>query len=145
MIRQVSVFLENKKGRMAHLTDVLAQANVNLLSLSIADTAQFGILRALVSDVDAAVDALHKEGFTVNVASVLACEVPDHPGGLALVLKMLSIADIGVEYLYSFAHQPAQKALIVFRVDQPEKAAEILAVMGCHMISEQELLTVENP
>nr|MDD6335989.1 ACT domain-containing protein [bacterium] len=140
MIEQLSVFLENKQGRMAHLTGTLAAAGVNIVSLSVSDTAHFGIMRALVDDPGRAAQALKQEGFTVNTTQVLACEVPDSPGGLVGVVQALSDNAISVEYLYSFVRHPGKNALIVFHVDDVAKASQVLRESGCRLLEQNEVL-----
>ena len=101
MIKQISVFVENKKGRLAKITEVLGNAGIDLIALSIADTTNFGIMRCIVNDPDKAVTVLKNSGFTASATEVIVVEVPDKTGGLASVLKILDEADISIEYLYS--------------------------------------------
>lgn len=105
MVKQLSVFLENSKGRLASMTRALGDAGIDLLALSIADTTSFGILRAIVDDTDKAMAVLKEAGYTVNTTEVLAVLVPDSPGGLAGVLGLLNDAHVNVEYLYSFVRK----------------------------------------
>ena len=139
MVQQVSVFLENKKGRIARVAQVLAEANVNLITLMVADTAQFGLLRCLVDDPQKAVSALGEAGFMVNNTPVLACEVPDRPGGLAGVMEVLSTAEVSVEYLYSFARQAGEKALMIFQVDRLEAAEAALCTAGYRVVDQSQV------
>ena len=143
MAKQISVFLENKAGRLAHLTRVLAENQIDLVALSIADTTDFGILRATVSDTDRAVAVLRDAAFTVNVTQVLALVVPDEPGGLAQVLARLHEGGVSVEYLYSFVRKPGDNALIVFRVAQVETALKVLEAAGIRMLSHEEILAMK--
>jgi len=140
MVQQISVFLENKKGRMARFAQVLAGAGVNLISLTVADTAQFGILRCLVDNPEVAAKALQDEGFTVSTNQVLACGVPDKPGGLYDVMEALSQAQVGVEYLYSHVRRRGQDAVLVFQTDDPEKAATAMQAQGFVMLSQSDIL-----
>ncbi|MBM7581516.1 hypothetical protein JOD02_000339 [Caldicoprobacter guelmensis] len=123
---QISVFLENKKGKLAEVTKVLAEHNIDMCAISIADTTNFGILRIIVDNPEKALEVLREAGYTVNTTEVLAVEVPDRPGGLHRVLEILSKGDISVEYLYSFVRRPAERALILFKVDDLKTAKEIL-------------------
>lgn len=131
MIKQISVFVENKKGRLARITDVLGHSGIDLIALSIADTTNFGIMRCIVSDPDKAVTVLKQNGFTASMTEVIVAEVTDRPGGLAGILKALDEAGISVEYLYSFVRTPAQNALILFRVENIEEA--VAALKGCNI------------
>ena len=139
MVKQLSVFLENSKGRLASMTTALGEAGIDLLALSIADTTSFGILRAIVNDTDKAMTVLKQAGYTVNTTQVLAVLVPDHPGGLAGILTLLHDADVNVEYLYSFVRKTHGNALILFKVDQVEKAAELLNQAGIVMLDQPEI------
>ena len=143
MVKQLSVFLENTKGRLAEMTEVLKEADLDLLALSIADTTSFGILRAIVSDNEKAVIALHDAGYTVHLNDVLAVVVPDHPGGLSDILKLLLKNDISVEYLYSFVRTPRQNALILFKVDNPAVAAQLLKDNDVKMLSQEDLINMK--
>lgn len=140
MVKQLSVFIENSKGRLAHLTRVLGDAGVDLHSLSIADTTNFGILRAIVDDNEKALKALRENGYTVNITELLAVAVQDIPGGLAKALEILNDSDIGIEYLYSFVRKPTQSALILFKVDDAKKAVAALESHGMKILSQDELI-----
>ncbi len=139
MIKQISVFVENKKGRLAKITEVLGQGGVDLVALSIADTTNFGIMRCIVSDPEKAITMLKNNGFTASTTEVIIAEVTDQPGGLAQVLKLLDQADISVEYLYSFVRTPNENALILFRVEDIETATKALENGGVKLLSEQDL------
>ena len=129
-VRQLSVFLENRSGRMARVTRLLGDAGINIRALSIADTADFGILRLIVNDPDRAAEVLRSAGFSVRNTDVVAIEVPDRPGGLAGVLEALGGADINVEYLYAFVGQSEKKAVVVFRFEDTARALEVLDGLG---------------
>lgn len=142
MIKQISVFVENKKGRLAKITDVLGEGGVDLIALSIADTTNFGIMRCIVTDPDKAITLLKSQGFTASTTDVIVAEVTDRPGGLTKVLKLLDQAEISVEYLYSFVRTPNEKALILFRVEDIAKAAATLEEGGVKLLSEQDIYRV---
>lgn len=125
-VEQISIFLENKAGRLAEVTAILRDANVNIRALSLADTTDFGILRLIVNDNQAAEQALKREGFTVGKTNVLAIEVADVPGGLNNVLDPLTSAGINVEYMYAFANAKAKNAIMIFRFHDLDKAISIL-------------------
>lgn len=126
MVKQISIFLENKCGRLVRVTQVLGKHKINIRALTIADTSDFGILRIIVDDPDKAHKVLKEEGFIVTETEVVAVEVPDHPGGLATVLGYFEDAGINIEYLYSFVEKPAQDALILMRLEDINKGMEIL-------------------
>ncbi len=130
LVKQISVFVENAKGRLAEITGVLADSRVNIYALSIADTTQFGILRIIVEDPDAAQNALKEAGFTVSITDVLSLEIDDRPGGLARALKTLSENEIDVEYAYAYISHTIDKARVVVRVEDIAKASEILKAAG---------------
>ena len=142
MVKQLSVFLENSKGRLASMTPALGDAGIDLLALSIADTTSFGILRAIVDDTDKAMAVLKEAGYTVNTTEVLAVLVPDSPGGLAGVLGLLNDAHVNVEYLYSFVRKAQGNALILFKVDQVSEAARVLHEAGIQMLDQPEIIAL---
>ena len=142
MIKQISVFVENKKGRLAKITDVLGQAGIDLVALSIADTTNFGIMRCIVSDPEKALDVLKQNGFTANTTDVIVLEVTDKPGGLASVLRVLDGADISVEYLYSFVRTLGDNALILFRVENIDKAVTVLRDNGVRLLDTQDVFNI---
>src|SRR5512138_398556 len=125
-VEQISVFLENKAGRLAQITRVLGEAGVNIRALSLADTSDFGILRLIVSDNEKAARVLKENGFTLNRTPVVAVEVPDRPGGLGKILEVLRQREQNVEYMYAFVEKAGDSAIIIFRFDQPDRAIEAL-------------------
>lgn len=141
-VKQISVFLENKSGSLAGFTKLLGDNGFDLMSLSIADTTDFGILRGIVADYKGAQALLVNAGYSVKVTDVLAVSVPDHPGALAKVLSMLSANAIGLEYLYSFFRSHGDHALIIMRVDRPEEAVKVLHSAGVKMLAQEDLLAV---
>ncbi len=142
MIKQISVFVENKKGRLAKITEVFGEGSVDLIALSIADTTNFGIMRCIVSEPEKAIAMLKANGFTASTTDVIVAEVTDKPGGLAKVLQLLDAADISVEYLYSFVRTPNENALILFRVEDIEKAVKSLEEGGVKLLSEQDIYRI---
>ncbi len=125
-IRQLSLFLENKPGRLTESCRFLAANGINIRTLSLADTQQFGILRLVVPEPDRAAKLLSDAGYLVKVTEVLAIEVPDEPGGLAGVLEVFDRSGINIEYMYALTTGRQAKAVIVFRFDQPDAAMERL-------------------
>ena len=136
-ITQISVFLENRKGRLSEVCSMLGQADINIRALTIAETETFGVLRMVVDKPSEAAELFRKNGITANQTDVVAAEVPDKPGGLAEVLKTLSDSDVNVEYMYGFVEKKSENALLVFRFDNPELAAQILRQSGLKVIDEK--------
>ena len=125
-VKQISVFLENKSGRLEEVTKILADNSVDIRALSLADTRDFGILRMIVNDYPKAHGLLKDAGFTVRETDVVAAEVPDRPGGLAGILKSLSEKNISVEYMYAFVERRSDRAIMIFRFENVDEAIEIL-------------------
>jgi len=123
---QISVFLENKAGRLAEVTAILAEAGVNIRALAVADTSDFGVLRLIVDDNSKAVESLKNHGFTVGKTDVVAVEVEDRPGGLHRILGILHKAEINVEYMYAFVQHSGKNAVMIFRIDNIADAVKIL-------------------
>jgi hypothetical protein len=138
-IPQVSVFLENKPGRLSEPCRLLADAGINIVTLSLADTQQFGILRLLVREWKKATSILEEAGLVVNVTEVVAIEVPDRPGGLYEVLRVIEQCAINVEYMYAFTFRKEDKAIIVFRFEDLDAAIELLKQKGINMIGSVEI------
>ena len=132
-IRQISIFLENKPGQLSTICRALADAGVNLETLALADTADFGIVRLIVDDCELAETALKAKGFAVNLCEVLAVCVPDRPGGMAGVMEVLDRAGANVEYSYAFASRKGEQAIVVFRFDDNAKAEAALKAGGIEL------------
>jgi hypothetical protein len=139
MAKQLSVFLENKAGRLARVTRVLGEASINIRALSIADTSDFGILRIIVNDPLRAYTILKEAGFTVSETEVIAVRVQDTPGGLAAVLEQMSEASLNIEYLYAFLGTSEKDALVIFKVEDIKKARVAFKEKGIQFLEEQEL------
>ena len=138
-VEQISIFIENKSGRLAEVTQILGTAGINIRALSLADTSDFGILRLIVNDREKAMAALKAKGFTVNKTEVVAVEVPDQPGGLASILQVLDAAAINVEYMYAFVERCGDNAVIIFRFDETDKAISTLRAKGFNMLEGDRL------
>ena len=138
-IKQISVFIENKQGRLASLANALGEAGVDLVALSIADTTNYGILRCIVRNADEALQIIQNAGFTAKTTEVIAVEVEDKPGGLAHILNIMCEKGINVEYLYSFANSPVKKALIIFKVDDTQKTIEALEAQGVRTLLQEDI------
>ena len=125
-VEQISVFIENKSGRLAEIARLLGESGVNIRALSLADTTDFGILRLIVNDREKAKQVLKENSFTVSKTEVIAVEVPDRPGGLAEILQTLDSEAINVEYMYAFVERCGENAVIIFRFDEIERAIKVL-------------------
>lgn len=138
-IRQISIFIENKVGRLKEVTDILGSSNINIRALSLADTSDFGILRMIVEDIDRAMGELRKHGIIAKESHVVAVEVPDRPGGLAKVLDILVDAGINIEYMYAFFEKPEDSALLIFRFEKTDEAIDVLLKNGINISDEKKL------
>ncbi len=138
-VEQLSIFLENKPGALEEVTRILKEAGINIRTLSLADTSDFGILRLIVDDVDRASQVLKEQGLRINRTIVVAVEVPDRPGGLHSILAMLSQNGINVEYLYAFVERSGEHAVIIFRFDAPDKAIDVLQKNGMTVLAGAKL------
>ena len=138
-IHQLSVFLENKPGQLRAACAEAAGAGINIVTLSLADTEQFGILRLIVQDWQKAKTVLEKAGFVVKVTEVLAIEVSDEPGGLAKILEIVDHAGLNIEYMYAFTERRQGRAALVFRFENPDAAQQVLKATGINVLRDVEL------
>ncbi len=144
-LNQLSVFLENKRGGLSEPCRILAEAGINILTLSLADTEQFGILRLVVRDWENAKASLEKAGCVVNLTEVIAIEVDDQPGGLARLLEKIEKVGINVEYMYAFTFRRDEKAVMVFRFEDPDGAARVLQAEDVNLVDAVEFFQrIEN-
>jgi hypothetical protein len=139
---QISVFLENKAGRLAEVTGILSEANVNIRALALADTSDFGVLRLIVDNNAKAVEALKNRGFTVGRTDVLAVEVEDRPGGLHRLLDLLNKDEINVEYMYAFVQHSGENAVMIFRFDNIDEAIRVLEEHNVKVINGSKVYTL---
>lgn len=133
-LKQLSVFLENKPGRMSLPCKALADAGIDILTLCMADTEKFGIIRFIVKDWQGAKAALEKSGCAVNVTDVLAIEVPDRPGGLMGILNILEPSRLNIEYMYAFTLKFGKNAVMIVRFDNPDQAIDVLQKNGVNVL-----------
>ena len=138
-IRQISIFLENRPGQLSTICRDLADAGINIATLSLADTADFGIVRMIVDDHEKAKSVLAEKGHVVNVREVIAVCVPDRPGGMAEVMQVLDKAGVNIEYSYAFAFHKGEKAVLVFRFSDNNKAESALKTAGYTTLGEDEV------
>ena len=132
-IKQISVFLENTTGRISEVTKVLARSGINLRAISIADTADFGILRLIVDKTDEAINALNATGFTTRQTTVAAVEIEDKPGSLAQLMELFQTHKVNIEYLYASLEGNAGKAVVIFKLEDLDKGLKIIKENGFTM------------
>ncbi len=138
-VKQISIFLENKKGRLAEVTHLLAAEKVNIRALSLADTADFGVLRIIVNDPDACLAVLKAHSIVAQVTEMIAVEIEDKPGGLARALAVLDAAGLNVEYMYAYVEKKKDNAIVICKIDDREKALHVLADKGVATLNAQAL------
>jgi hypothetical protein len=141
-IPQLSIFMENRSGRLAKITTTIGQAGINIRAMSLADTSDFGILRLIVTDVEKARDALKDQGFTVKVSDVIAAAIPDIPGALGNLLTIIEHAGLNVEYMYVVAEKHMDEAILILRFDDLDKAIDVLLENDIAVVDEKRVLSV---
>ncbi|OKY74781.1 MAG: amino acid-binding protein [Desulfobulbaceae bacterium DB1] len=141
-VEQIAIFLENKSGRLAEITSILAEKGINIRAMSLADTADFGILRLIVNDTENARKVLKEKGFTVGTTEVIVVEVADKPGGLAGVLQTLKKSEINIEYMYAFTQKSGETGLIIFRFEKLDEAINALVKSGVRLLSGEEVYAI---
>lgn len=138
-VQQLSVFVENKSGRLAEITEAIAKAGVDIRALTIADTRDFGILRLIVDDPRKAEDVLREAGMTVSITSVLMMGLSDRPGEFAKAMRVLADNSISVEYMYGFVSKDSGKASIIIRTDELERGIEVLKENGVTILTQEDI------
>ena len=138
-VKQISIFVENKEGRIKKAIDTLGRSNINIRALSIADTSKYGILRLIVSDNEKAIEALEKDGFIVTENEVIILAVPDEPNGLNSTLSVFDEKGINLEYLYAFVSSKTDEAIVVMRLENMEKAIEALNESNVRILDENDI------
>lgn len=141
-VEQISIFIENKSGRLAEVSGILGEANVNIRALSLADTSDFGILRLIVDDSEKALNVLRERHFTVSKTEVIGVEVPDIPGGLSSILKILDNNQINVEYMYAFVERCGSNAVIIFRFDNVDQAISVLLENNVNILKGEKITSI---
>lgn len=141
-INQLSIFLENKEGRLFHTLDIIEELNINIRALSIADTSEFGILRLIVTDPLKVKEKLEEKDFIVKITKVIAVAINDEPGGLNKVLKVLEENEINLEYLYAFVEQKTYDAIVILRLEDMDKGLKILKEGDSTIISPEEIYSM---
>jgi hypothetical protein len=138
-IKQIAVFLENKKGRLAEVSRTLSAAGINIRALSLAETTDFGVLRLIVNDTDKATAELRKNGFVAQITDVIAVEVEDKPGGLARILNVFDTNNINIEYMYAFVEKRVANAIVIFKIDDKDKVHQALKAAGITVVTSDVL------
>ncbi len=141
-IKQISIFAENKPGRMARVAKTLADAGVNIRALTIAEAGDFGVIRMVVDDAESGYKALHDDGFTVSETDVLAVEIKDVPGGLYEIANTLGMNNINVDYAYAFVTAKAERAMLILRVDDIQRATKVLSEAGMRLATREEIQNI---
>ena len=138
-VEQISIFLENKPGGLEKVTRILRDVHINIRTLAVADTSDFGIVRIIVNDVEAATKVLRENGFTVSRTAVVAVEVPDRPGGLHSILEVIAKANVNIAYMYAFVEKSGENAVMLFRFDELDKAIDALVKNGISVLPGEKL------
>jgi hypothetical protein len=141
-ISQISIFLENRKGRLYEVCSLLGTNDINIMALTIAETESFGVLRIIVNKAEEAIKLLKEKGFAANFTDVVIVEVEDKPGGLAKVLKILNENDINIEYMHAFIRKHYDKSFMVFRFDDPDNAIKVLTKNNISLIGKDKILKI---
>jgi hypothetical protein len=138
-LTQISVFLENRKGRLSQVCGILGENSVNIRALTIAETDEFGVLRMVVDNPDKALAVLKKNDMVASVTQIVAVEVDDTPGGLARILKVVTQENLNIEYMYGFVEKKSDRALMVFRFDEPDRAIKVLKAAGVNVVGQKDV------
>ncbi|MDG4475004.1 ACT domain-containing protein [Thiovibrio frasassiensis] len=138
-VKQLEIFLKNNPGRLADISHTLAENAINIRALSVADTADSGILRLVVNDTTKAQQVLQENGFTVALTDVLAVEVPDKPGTLDCILQVARKGGLNVEYMYAFSKKSGESGMLLFRFDDQDAAVALFQKAGCRLLSDDEI------
>jgi len=142
LIKQLSIFIENKPGRMSEITETLCKNHIDIRALSIADTTDYGILRLIVNKPEEALKSLKEEGITVSLTNVIAIAIPDVTGGLDKAVKVLSSNGIAIEYMYAFLNPKSRTACVIIRVEDNDKAIASLQAGGIEIMKSEQVYTI---
>ena len=141
-VKQISVFIENRSGRLREVATILGKNSINIRALSLADTSDYGILRLIVDNPDKARQVLKNENFTLSETDVIAVEISDTPGGLAFVLDILGDAGINVEYMYAFVEKSSRNAVVIFRIENIDNSINVLKSKGVKVLTNEEITKI---
>lgn len=138
-VKQVSVFLENKEGRIKEAIEIIGEANVNILALSIADTSKYGVLRLIVDNNEKTISAFEKQNFVTSENEVIIATVPDEPNGLNTILKCLDSEKNNIEYIYAFSSVKLDEAIVVIKLENMDEAIDLLKKNNVNLLNEEDL------
>jgi len=141
-VDQLSIFLENKEGRLLHTLDIIEKLNINIRALSIADTSEFGILRLIVTNPTIVKEKLEEKDFIVKITKVLAVSINDEPGGLNKILRVLDDNNINLEYLYAFVEQKTYNAIVILKLENMDEGLKVLKEGNADIISSEEIYSM---
>ncbi len=142
IIKQLSIFLENRSGRINEITSLLGAENINIRALTLADSSDFGVMRLIVDDLDKAITCLENNNISIGLTSVIAVEVPDRPGGLAEVMNKIENSGLNVKYMYSIPEKKHNNAIMIMRFDDAEETAERLKNEGLNILKQENVLNL---
>ena len=142
IIKQLSIFLENRSGRINEITSLLGAENINIRALTLADSSDFGVMRLIVDDLDRAIACLENNNISIGLTSVIAVEVPDQPGGLAEVMNKIENSGLNVKYMYSIPEKKHNNAIMIMRFDNAEETAEKLKNKGLNILKQENVLNL---
>ena len=142
IIKQLSIFLENRSGRINEITSLLGAENINIRALTLADSSDFGVMRLIVDDLDRAIACLENNNISIGLTSVIAVEVPDQPGGLAEVMNKIENSGLNVKYMYSIPEKKHNNAIMIMRFDDAEETAEKLKSKGLNILKQENVLNL---
>lgn len=142
IIKQLSIFLENRSGRINEVTSLLGAENINIRALTLADSSNFGVMRLIVDDLDKAIVCLENNDISIGLTSVVAVEVPDLPGGLAEVMRKVNKSGLNIKYMYSIPEKKHNSTIMIMRFDDAEETAEKLKNQGLNILKQEEVLNL---
>jgi len=141
-VKQISVFIENRSGRLSEVAKILGKNGINIRALALAETTDYGILRLIVDKPDETLSILRKANFTLSETDVIAAEVSDSPGGLSRIVDILSDAEINIEYMYAFVEKSSNNAVLIFRIENIDKAIENLVSNNVRLLTTGEIMGI---
>jgi len=141
-LTQLSIFIENRAGTLANIANTLGEAGINIRAMSLADTSEFGIIRLIIDDLDTARDVLKDQGYAVSISEVIAVEIPDRPGELGRLLGIFADSELNVEYMYAFVQKNMDRAVMILRLDDMDRAIEAAKANGVRILEGERVATM---